>query len=140
MARQQQEIAQYELELLKKQIIKDEDTPKIFHTLPFANVSLFDRIDHSDVRQELYTQYKAIIDQSRTSILQIYMLSATSQKERYHHKYHQGINAFWQNQRSLSNTQKLSPMMIDLIERRSNIVAERIRCVYNYKIALLEQQ
>lgn len=122
--------------MLKKHIINDQDTPFVFDSLPFAHVPIFDSIDQIDIRQELYEQYQNIIKHARSNIVNVYLKSATAQMERYHREYNEGMKNFWQNQRSLPNTEKLSSPMIDFIERRSHIVAERIQCVYNYKMKL----
>ena len=74
-----------------------------------------------------------MIEQSKKDMLNLYMNSATTQMQRYQREYDDEFKRIYQDQ-------KLAPFMIDLIEQRGNIIAERIKCIYNFKAQTLSVQ
>ena len=124
LARQKHELTKYELERLKKRI-DCCNSPSLFDSLPISQVPLFDSLYHVDVRKQLYSEYRQAIEQSRANMFNLYMSAATAQMQHYLQENNNGIQQMWQDRRSLPADQRLAPVMIELIERRANIIAER---------------
>ncbi|CAF1506248.1 unnamed protein product, partial [Rotaria sordida] len=125
LARQQHEITKYELQLLEKRIHqhKNSVSSTSFHNLSISNVPLFDSIDNLEVQQQFYIEYRQVIEQAKIDMLNQYLSSARKQMQQYQDQYKDDIEKFWENQRSLSDHEKLNPTMIDLIEKRANVIA-----------------
>ena len=81
-----------------------------------------------------------MIEQSKKDMLNLYMNSATTQMQRYQREYHDQLKRICQDQQSLPQDQKVTPFMIDLIEQHGNLIAERIKCIYNFKAQTLSVQ
>lgn len=47
--------------------------------------------------------------------------------------YDDDITKFWQNQRTLPVDQRLTPAIVDLMERRLTLITDKIQCLYHYK-------
>jgi hypothetical protein len=136
---QQQETTKQELHLLQKRIDHNSLSAQS-SSLLISRVPLFDSINNVQVQEQLYTQYKKIIEQSKIDMFNLYISSATTQMNRYQSQYNDGIKKMWQDQRLLSDNRKLTPAMIDLMEQRACIISERIKCIYNYKLETLSAQ
>jgi len=67
----------------------------------------------------------------------LYISSATAQMQHYQRQHNDQIKKMPQDRCSLPQDQKLTPIMIDLIEQRANINAERIESIYNFKAQTL---
>jgi hypothetical protein len=78
-----------------------------------------------------------VIEQSKMDMFKLYINSATTQMQYYRHQYNDEIKKMCQDQRSLPDAQKLSRVMIDLIELRANIISGRIKCIYRFKAQTL---
>ena len=74
---------------------------------------------------------------SLTLMFNLYISSAKSQVQHYQREHNDGIKKMWQDQRSLSQDQKLTMDMMDLIEKHVGVIAERIKCIYNFKAQTL---
>jgi len=132
-------MTKHELQLLKKQIAHHQSSSS-FDSLPISHVPLFDSINNANVRQQLYAQYRQVIEQSKMDMFNLYISSATTQTQHYQRQHNDQIEKMGLDQRSLPQDQKLTPVMIDLIEQRANIITERIKCIYNFKAETLSVQ
>ena len=125
----EQELAEQEYQLLKRQIA--------YYNLPsqsFESSSLsVDSIDNAIVRQVLLKQFKEIAEQSRTTLFNFYLKTAEDQREQYKKKYETAINQIRSNQHSADDTQKPSPLMLQLIRERCDKISERIQCIYKFR-------
>jgi hypothetical protein len=63
----------------------------------------------------------------------IYISSAKTQMQHYQREHNNEIKRMWQDQRSLPQDQKLTRIMLDLLEKRADVIEERIKCIYNYR-------
>lgn len=133
-------MTRHELQLLEKRIAHHHSTSSSFDQLPISHVPLFDSIDHVDIRQQLYTQYKEVIEQSKRDMFNLYTDTAKKQMQTYQQAYRDHLRKMWQEQHSLAREEQLIPMMIDLIEQRTAIVADRLKSIYDFKTETLSIQ
>lgn len=129
----EQETAVQEHEFLKKQIAYYQLPNQSYDASPLSHSPLIDSIENPSVRQALQQQLKQIAEQSRASLFNLYLKAAEDQREEYNKKYETGINQMLSNQHSDDLTQKLSPVIIQLINERCEKISERIKCIYQYK-------
>lgn len=125
-------MTKHEFELLEKQIAQHHHhhCPSLFDNPSILRVPLFDSINNINIREQLYTEYRQIIEQSKKDMFNLYINSATKQMQRYQCEY---TNEF----QKIQQDPNFTPFMFDLIERRGNIIAERIKCIYNFKAQTL---
>lgn len=123
------------MQLLERRITSHQhhQSSPSFDSLPISHVSLFDSIDNADVREQLYTQYRQVIEQSGMDILNLYVNSGKTQMQHYQREHTNEIKRVWQVQRSLPLDSKLTDIMMDLLEKRVDVIVERIKCIYNYR-------
>lgn len=126
-------MTRHELQLLEKRIARHHSTSTSFDQLPISHVPLFDSIDHVDTRQQLYTQYQEIIQQSTRDMFNLYTNTAKKQMQHYQQEYRDHLRRMWQEQHSLPREQPIIPVMVDLIEQRTTIIADRLQCIYDFK-------
>lgn len=139
LARRQHEVTKYQLRLLEKQIAQHHSTSS-FDMLPISHVPLFDSINDTLIREQFYTKYKQVIEKSKIDMFNLYISSATAQMQHYEREHLNGIQQMQQDQCLLPEEQKFTPIMIDLIEQRANLIAERIKCIYDFKAQTLSLQ
>jgi hypothetical protein len=100
---------------------------------------LFDSIDDPTVReQQFYNRYRHVIQKSTDEMISLYLSSAEAQMQHYHKHFNNELKRLWEEQRSARITQKLSIVMLDLIEQRYNNISDRVKFVYNFRVHLLD--
>ncbi len=125
------------MQLLESRIAHHHQSSSSFDCLPISRVPLFDSINNADVREQLYTQYRQVIEQSKMDMFNLYTNSAKTQMQHYQREHNNEIEKMRQDQRSLPLAQKLTRVMMDLIEKHADVIAERIKCIYNYRAQTL---
>jgi hypothetical protein len=104
------------------------DSSSISHSLPI------DSIQNTHVRHTLLKQFKDIAEQSRTTIFNIYLKSAEDQREQYKEKYEADRKKILSSQHLLNDNERLSTIMIYLINERCTKISERIKTIYKFKV------
>ncbi|CAF1635790.1 unnamed protein product [Adineta steineri] len=129
-----QETTEQEYYFLQKLIAYYNSPNQSFDSSPIAHSTLLDSIEDQDIRQELFKQYKSIALQSRESLFATYMKSAEDQRQQYKKKHEEDIKTMYPSKHSLNDTEKLSTMMIHIIDERCQKISERIKCIYKFKV------
>jgi hypothetical protein len=130
----EQETTEQELNFLKKQIAYYNLPGQSFQCCSsIAHSPFIDSIENSIVRQELFKQFKEIAEQSRAALFNVYLKSAEDQRKEYKKKYEADVKKMFLSQRSLNDKEKISSMMIQLINQRCQKINERIKCIYKFK-------
>ncbi|CAF1411339.1 unnamed protein product [Rotaria sordida] len=130
----EQELTKQEFDLLQQQINYYNSPCQSFECSSLSQSELINSIQDSNIRQELFNQYKTIAVQSRLDIFNLYMKSAKSQMDECKKKFDANMKKLWHDQHSSSDNEKLSALMINLIEQRCNKIGDRIRCIYIFKV------
>jgi hypothetical protein len=130
----EQETTEQEVHSLKKQIAYYNSSSQSFDCSSIVHNPLIDSIQNQEIRQELFRQYKEVAKQSRTALFNIYLKSAEDQREEYMKKYEANIKKMFSSRHSLDDKEKISSLMIHLIDERCNKISERIKCIYKFKV------
>ena len=119
--------------MLRKQITYYHLPSQAYDSSSLSHSSLIDSIENLSIRQALQHQFKQIAERTRANLLNLYLKTAEDQREAYKKKYQTDINQMWFIQRSADHTEKLTPIMIQLINERCKKISERILCIYKFK-------
>jgi hypothetical protein len=131
----EQETTEQEHEFLKKQVAYYHLPNQSYDASSLSHSPLIDSIENPSVRRALQQQFKQIAEQSRATLFNLYLKTAEDQREEYKKKYETDIIQMRSNQYSDDHAQKLSPIMIQLINERCEKNSERIKCIYKFKTA-----
>ena len=100
---------------------------------------MFDSIDNPTAReQQFYNRYRQVIQKSNDEMISLYLSSAETQMQHYQKHFNDELKPIWDEQRSARITEKLSVAMLHLIEQRYNNISDRVKCVYNFRVQLLD--
>ena len=114
----EQETTEQEHEFLQKQIAHYRLSNHSYAASSLCHSPLIDSIENPFARQALQQQFQQVAEQSRVALFSLYLKTAEDQREEYKKKYETDINEMQSNQHSDDHTQKLSPIMIQLINER----------------------
>ncbi|CAF3964074.1 unnamed protein product [Rotaria sp. Silwood1] len=129
----EQELTKQEFDLLQQKINYYNSPCQSFECSSICQSELIDSIQDSNIRQELFNQYKEIAKQSRLDMFNLYLKSAKIQMDECKKKFDTDMKKLWYDRRSSCDNEKISPFMIDLIEQRCNKIGDRIQCTYIFK-------
>ena len=129
----EQETTEQEYRILERQGGYYNLPGQLFDCSSFSYSSLIGSIENPSVCQTLQQQFKQTAEQSRTALFDLYLKTAGDQRKECKKKYEMHINQIHSNQGSDDHSQKLSPIMIQLINERCEKISERIRCLYRFK-------
>ncbi|CAF1431412.1 unnamed protein product [Rotaria sordida] len=129
----EQELTKQEFDLLQQQINYYNSPCQSFECSSLSQSELIYSIQDTNIRQELFNQYKKIAVQSRLDIFNLYMKSAKIQMDECNKKFDTDMKKLKHDRQSSCDNEKISPVMIDLIEQRCNKIGDRIRCTYIFK-------
>ena len=132
-----QEMTKHEANFLKQQI-PIHITSHPFEKESIAQLSFLDDIHDPIIRQQLYKQYKESAEQARMKMVDIYLECAEAQKNRCQQQFNVELKQMWNNETALPSEQQLTPMMRNLIDQRLANITARIKCLYKFKIQLLQ--
>jgi len=130
----EQEITEQEYHFLKQQIAYYNLPHQSFDSSSISHSLCINSIQNTNVRQTLFKQFKDIAEQSRATLFNIYLKSAEDQQEQYKKKYEADRKKTLSSQHSLNDNERLSPIMIHLINERCTKISERIKSIYRFKV------
>ena len=128
-----QEMTKYEVNFLKEKT----STHRFSH--PFeceSMVKSFSTIQTSEIRQELYQQYKTVAEQARNYLMTISMECAQQQKQHYHKEFETAMKEMWEKEKTLPYDHRLTIRMQQLLQQRFDDISARIECLYKFKMQL----
>ncbi|CAF3834639.1 unnamed protein product [Adineta steineri] len=73
----------------------------------------------------------------RIKLVNLYIKTAETQMEHYDKQYNKELDQMLREQKSTSVDQQLTPVMVKLLEERTDNRKQRIKCVNQYKIHCL---
>ncbi|CAF1397332.1 unnamed protein product, partial [Rotaria sp. Silwood1] len=104
-----------------------------FECSSISQSELIDSIQDANIRHELFNQYKKIAEQSRLDMFNLYLKSAKIQMDECNKRFDTDMKKLKHERRSSDDNEKISPVMINLIEQRCNKIGDRIKCTYIFK-------
>ncbi|CAF4543059.1 unnamed protein product, partial [Rotaria socialis] len=129
----EQETSEQEYEFLKKQITYYNLPSQSLTCSNIFNGPLFNSIQNIPLREELIQKCKDVAEQGRNNLFNIYFRSAEDQREEYKKKHEINVKKMNESQYTLNQNEKLSSILIQLINERCNKIGERIQCIYKFK-------
>ena len=129
----EQEMSEQEYRFLQQQIAYYTLPSQSFECSTIGHCSLIDSIQEKSIRQKLLKQYQEVAEQSRDTLLGIYLQSAEGQREVCMKKCEANLKKLDSSQYSLNDKEKISTAMLHLINQRCHQIRERIKCIYKYQ-------
>ncbi|CAF1390310.1 unnamed protein product [Rotaria sordida] len=130
----EEETTQQEFDFLRKQMDYYNSPSQAFKYSPIAESTLINSIENPTIRKQIFNQYKDIAMQARAQLFALYLKTAKEQKDEFKRKYNADINKLWSDQRGHIENEKLSSIMLNLLNERCNKISERIKSIYKFKI------
>ena len=130
----QQETSEQAYNLLQQQIVYYTSPDQSFECSPISQGATFDSIQNTDMRRQLLQHYKEIAEQSRLKMFQLYLKTAEEERSTCRRNYDTTEKKMWMDRRLASDSEKISPIMLHLIEQRCKKISDRIKCIYQYKV------
>ncbi|CAF3049447.1 unnamed protein product [Rotaria sp. Silwood2] len=96
--------------------------------------SIINFIENTEIRQQIYKQYRHIIEQAKADFCTLSLKTAQEQHHRAKLNYDNQVAKMFNLHHNSNNMTTLPLKMIDLIIERCRIIGERIQFVYQYKI------
>ena len=129
-AKYRQEITDVEVKLVKQRIhYHNLDSSSTFERLPVYQSALLDSIADPTSRQALYDEYRNVAEQAKADMMHLYVSTAEAQMCHYRRQL--------EVQDSLPQDQRLTQAMRDILRRDRVHIAERVKCIYNFKASVL---
>ncbi|CAF1678616.1 unnamed protein product [Rotaria magnacalcarata] len=136
----EQETTEQEFHFLKQQMTYYNSPSQSFENSNIAQSTVIDSIKNSEIRRQLFNQYKDIAIQSKALLFNFYLKTVEEQKNEYKKNYDMEVKKMWSDRHSLNNNEQISMIMIDLINERCNKISERIQCIYKYKVRCFQSK
>jgi len=136
----EQETTEQAYNLLKQQITYYNSSNRLSECCSFLTQPILKSIDslpNIDIRQRLFNQYQEAFTKFKTNLFQLYMKSAEDERQEYKKKYEDARKKMWSNQEQSfdnNNNKRLSQTMIQLICQRCEVISQRIKCLYEFKM------
>ncbi|CAF1370347.1 unnamed protein product [Rotaria sordida] len=130
----EEETAQQVFDFLRKQMDYYNSPSQGFKYSHIAESTLINSIENPTIRKQIFDQYKEIAEQARGQLFALYLKTAEEQKDEFKRKYNADIKKLWSDQRGPVKNEKLSSIMLNLLNERCNKISERIKSIYKFKI------
>ncbi|CAF5227618.1 unnamed protein product, partial [Rotaria magnacalcarata] len=128
----EQETSEQEYEFLKKQITYYNLPSQSLTCSNIFNDPLFNSIQNIPLREELIQKCTDVAEQGRSILFNMYLKSAEDQREEYNKKHEANVKKMDASQHTLNQNEKLSPILIQLINECCNKICERIQFIYKF--------
>ena len=129
----EQETIEQEYHFLKQQMNNNHLLNQSVDCSSISQSTAIHSIQNTNIREQLFNQYKDIATQSRRHLFDTYMKSIEDQREQYKKKYQENVKKMWIDYYSSDKNHQLSSIMIQLINERCQKISERIQCIYKFK-------
>ena len=130
----QQVTSEQAYNLLQRQIAYYTSPDQSIECSPISHGADFDSIQNTQMRRQLLHQYKEIAEHSRLKMFQLYLKTAEEERNTCRKDYDTTEKKMWMDRRLASDVEKISPIMLHLIEQRRKKIRNRIKCIHQYKV------
>lgn len=131
-----QETSEQGYQLLRQQIHHRQTSPNhAFECSPLgrSTTRLLGSIPDTDRRQQIFQQYKNLVEQARDELFQVDIKFLDEARKELRMKYEEIIKTMWTAHRHPKDQiQTISSLMIQMITQRCEKISERIRCMYKF--------
>ncbi|CAF1392726.1 unnamed protein product [Adineta steineri] len=126
------ETKKYELNLLKDKM-PTYLSAHSFDSRSIIESPLINTIRNPSLRQQLYMQYKNLMEQIQSKMLNVYLESIEQQASDYQMKFSKEITKLWGINKTLPQNQQLTSIVQKLIDQRLLNIISRTKYIYEFK-------
>ena len=108
-------------------------TEQMAHYNSLDQSKLWDFTPNVDAGEQLLHQYKQIALEARAQLFELYRRSIKEEKSEYINKHNDLMKEMWWNYHSDDINHQMSVNMIELIDKRCQVIQHRLQCIYNFK-------
>ncbi len=117
-----------------KQRISYHRPPPSFDSMNLSLPTSFQTIDDPTLRHRLLDRQEKILEQTKIDMMAVMMTGAEAIQRQCQKEFDTEMTKLWQDYRKFSSEQRITPVMMDLIDERFNNVTERIQSIYHFKV------
>lgn len=134
-----QELYQQEYLLIHQIMIKDVNMDVCFDQSNIPDLSFFDsNNEYKHIGQRLREQLKEIAITARKQMIQFHLECAEKEKDAHQKKYECLEKVIYNGQLFSNDLDGRSSILVRLIQERCTKITDRIKCVYQYKLDVIE--
>jgi hypothetical protein len=90
-------------------------------------------ISSSVIRERLSERYIRIIQRAKADLMDVLTSAAEAKKVDCENNFHQETAEIWKNQRAMPVQERLTPLMLKIIEQRQKNIVECLKYIYDLK-------
>jgi len=110
-----------------KQQIKENQLPKVLHSLETSLPSSIQLLTDTDIRQELLNRHQRAAQQYKTEMTTILLDTVDAKLYESRKLFDDEMEKLWHDQRTLSPNQRFNQTTIDLIEDHLFLFTEKVQ-------------
>jgi hypothetical protein len=126
----ERELFLFKVDIFYKKLPKSLDI--LQSSLPRSILTISDPV----IRQRLSSQYQRIIQRTKFDLTNVLTSAVEAKKTDNEKKFVRETDKIWQNQHQLPIHDRLTPIMLTLIEQRQKNIIECLKCIYELKSEL----
>ena len=136
----EQEKAKYDVDLLKQHIFYKQ-LPYEIKSLQIPTELIIDPVVPVNVRCHLQNHYQKIIQKTKSDLLTIHIAIAEACMREWQNQFNNHTDRMKRNQdeRDMFSDERLTPIMIEIMQRRFKFITERIQRLYKLKVDFFHQ-
>lgn len=120
------ELIEQEYQFMKYQINNDKSS-----SIPQSE--LINSIQNVNIKEHLINQYNDIALLAKNKLFQTYGKFIEEEREEYTKKYNDLMKIIWSTYHFMDIDKNKSKTMIELIDKRCQLITERLQCIYKFK-------
>lgn len=128
-----QELSEHELQSIEQEVNDAKSFDLSFISLSKSEFTFFNTIKDSDEQQKLFEEYQDVAQKARDDIMKLCIRVAEKMRDEHRDSFNVGIKHMWSYRNLAPAHEKISFVMIQLIEQRCQKISERIQCIYKFK-------
>ena len=131
--------ARQEALLFKEQIAQNK-LPSVFDALQGPAPHSFRSLSDTQLGQQLDDRQQAILQHHRKEMIDLFIDANEAKLGVFRTLFNDVMETMRDSQCMLSMTDRLSPMMINLLDQQLALIAEKLECTYRFQIQQLAFQ
>ena len=133
LAKYEKEKTKCEVGILKHRLLYNH-LPNSFHHLQLPSPISLHTITNETLRQRLQDKCEKIFQQTKSHMMMVYIATAEAQFKEKAMKFDTALATMHDNQSTGSIHKKLTPTMLDILQRRLRNIDERLTYLYKLKV------
>ena len=122
-----------EVELLKQRVAHHQ-LSSLFESFQLPPPAALETIEDQANRQRLIYRYEQLIQRTKSEMMVIHIRAAEMKMDESNKQYDADFKDFYQKQRASHSTTKFTQKMFNIMDRRFQVVDERLKTLYDLKV------